>query len=101
MNQVQLNAIYNHPSGFFARGDATWYAQSNSGYDTQYNPAGEPGDSFWELNAFIGYRSPHRRIETSLGLLNIGNQGYNLNPLNIYNQLPYKRTIAYSLTVNF
>jgi Tfp pilus assembly protein PilF len=101
MNQVELTAIYNHPSGVFARGDATWYSQSNSGYDTQYNPGGEPGDSFWELNAFIGYRSPHRRIETSLGLLNISNQGYSLNPLNIYNQLPYKRTIAYNFTINF
>jgi tetratricopeptide (TPR) repeat protein len=101
LNQVAFTAIYNHPSGFFAKGDATWYAQSNSGYDTQNSPSGEPGDSFWELNAFVGYRSPHRRIETSLGLLNIGNQGYNLNPLNIYNQLPYKRTIAYNFTINF
>jgi tetratricopeptide (TPR) repeat protein len=101
LNQVELTAIYNHPSGFFAKGGATWYSQANSGYVTQNDPSGEPGDSFWELNAFVGYRSPQRRIETSVGLLNIGNQGYNLNPLNIYNQLPYKRTIAFNFQINF
>lgn len=101
LNQIDLTAVYNHPSGFFAEGEAVWYSQYNSGYDTQFNPSGEPSDSFWELNAYIGYRSPHRRIQTSLGLLNIGNQGYNLNPLNIYNELPYKRTIALSFELNF
>jgi Flp pilus assembly protein TadD len=101
LNQLDFTAAYNHPSGFFAEGEATWYSQYNSGYVTADNPAGEPGDSFWELNAFVGYRSPHRRIQTSLGLLNIANQGYNLNPLNLYNELPYKRTIALSFQINF
>jgi len=101
LNQLDFTAAYNHPSGFFAEGEATWYSQYNSGYVTTDNPAGEPGDSFWELNTFVGYRSPHRRIQTSLGLLNIANQGYNLNPLNLYNELPYKRTIALSFQINF
>ncbi len=101
LNQITLTASYNHPSGFFAKGDATWYAQGNSGYVTQINPAGEPGDSFWELNAYVGYRSPQRRVEVSLGLLNIGNQGYSLNPLNIYQELPFKRTLALNCQINF
>ncbi len=96
LSQVDLTAIYNHPSGFFAEGEALWNSQYNSGYTP-----GEPGDEFWQFNAFIGYRSPHRRMQASIGLLNIGNQGYNLNPLNLYNELPYKRTLALSFQFNF
>jgi hypothetical protein len=96
LHQLDFTARYNHPSGFFAEGEALWDSQYNSGYTPS-----EPGDAFWQLNAYIGYRSPHRRIQTSLGLLNIANQGYNLNPLNLYNELPYKRTLALSFQFNF
>jgi hypothetical protein len=96
LNQVDLLMVYNHPCGFFAQGDAQWYGQSNSGY----NP-GEPGDNFWQLNAFVGYRSPGRKAEVSFGLLNITDQNYNLNPLNLYNELPRSRTLALRLQVNF
>ena len=96
LSQIDLTVIYNHPSGFFAEGKALWNSQYNSGYTPE-----EPGDEFWQFNAFIGYRSPHRRMQASLGLLNIGNQGYNLNPLNLYNELPYKRTLALSFEFNF
>jgi outer membrane receptor protein involved in Fe transport len=96
LQQLSLSAIYNHPCGFFAQGEADWYAQSNSGY----TPA-EPGDDFWQLNAFAGYRFLHRRGEITLGLLNITDQNYNLNPLNLYNELPRSRTLAVRLQVNF
>jgi tetratricopeptide (TPR) repeat protein len=96
LHQLDLTARYNHPSGFFAEGEALCDSQYNSGYTPS-----EPGDTFWQFNAFIGYRSPRRRIQTSLGLLNIANQGYNLNPLNLYNELPYKRTLALSFQFNF
>jgi uncharacterized protein involved in outer membrane biogenesis len=96
LQQVDCTAIYNHPRGFFAEGEALWNRQDNTGYTPD-----EPGDAFWQLNAFIGYRSPHRRAEISLGLLNINNQDYNLNPLNIYNELPRKRTLIVSFKLNF
>jgi len=96
LKQVDLLMVYNHPCGFFAQPEAHWYGQSNSGY----NP-GEPGDNFWQLNAFVGYRSPGRKAEVSLGLLNITDQDYNLNPLNLYNELPRSRTLALSLRLNF
>src|SRR5208282_2123446 len=63
LNQVDLTANYNHPCGFFAEGDALWYGQSNEGY----TPA-EPGDDFWQFNAFAGWRSPRRRMEVTAGL---------------------------------
>jgi hypothetical protein len=37
----------------------------------------------------------------TVGLLNIAGQDYNLNPLNIYNELPRARTLAVSLKLNF
>src|SRR5665213_762401 len=96
LQQVDLTAIYNHPSGFFAEGEALWFGQRNEGY----TPA-EPGDNFWQFNLFAGYRALHRKMEASIGLLNIAGQNYNLNPLNIYNELPRARTIAVRLQFNF
>lgn len=96
LNQLDLTAIYNHPSGFFIEGEALWFNQNNAGY----TPA-EPGDDFWQFNVFAGYRSPRRNVEVEIGLLNIADQGYNLNPLNIYNELPLTRTLAGRLQINF
>ena len=96
LQQLSLSAIYNHPCGFFAQGEANWYDQSNSGY----NPA-EPGGDFWQLNAFAGYRFLHRKGQVTLGILNLTGQNYSLNPLNLYNELPRSRTLLVSLQLNF
>jgi outer membrane receptor protein involved in Fe transport len=96
LNQLNLFAIFNHPCGFFAQGETVWYAQNNMGYG-----GGEPGDDFWEFNAFAGYRFPRRHAELMLGVLNITDQNYKLNPLNVYSQLPRERTLAVRLNVNF
>jgi tetratricopeptide (TPR) repeat protein len=96
LNQVDLLVVYNHPCGFFVQPEAHWYAQNNSGY----NP-GEPGANFWQFNAFIGYRFPRRKAEITLGFLNITGQNYNLNPLNLYNELPRSRTLALRLQLSF
>ena len=61
----------------------------------------EPGDDFWQFNAFAGYRFLHRKAEVTLGLLNITDQNYNLNPLNLYNELPRSRTLALRLQLSF
>ena len=96
LQQLSLSAIYNHPCGFFAQGEANWYDQSNSGY----NPA-EPGGDFWQFNAFAGYRFLHRKGQVTLGILNLTGQNYSLNPLNLYNELPRSRTLLVSLQLNF
>jgi len=96
LNQVNLFAIYNHPCGFFAEGEALWYGQNNIGYQGT-----EPGDDFWQFNGLVGYRFPRRRAELTLALLNISGQNYKLNPLNIYNELPRERTLAVQFSVNF
>jgi len=95
LQQINLSAIYNHPSGFFAQGEARWYAQSNSGYSPT------EGDDFWQLNTFVGYRFPRRKAELLLGVLNLTDQDYHLNPLNLYNELPRSRTLELRLQFNF
>jgi Tfp pilus assembly protein PilF len=92
LNQLNLFTLFNHPSGFFARAEGNWYSQSNDGYD----PA-VPGDDFWQVNLFGGYRFWHRHAQIQLGVLNLNDQDYHLNPLNLYTDLPRQRTF----TVNF
>jgi tetratricopeptide (TPR) repeat protein len=96
LNQLSLFAVYNHPSGFFAKAEAVWYSQVNRGY----SPA-EPGDHFWQLNALMGYRFWHRKAEATIGVLNITDRDYHLNPLNIYDNLPRERTLAVRFRLNF
>ena len=96
LNQLDLTAIYNHPSGFYAESEALWFGQSNYGY----TPA-EPGDSFWQFNLFGGYHFLRRRGEVTVGVLNITGQDYSLNPLNIYNELPRSRTFVARLQLDF
>jgi tetratricopeptide (TPR) repeat protein len=97
LHQVTLYAIYNHPSGFFAQAQAVWTAQDNNdGFK-----GGEPGDDFWHANAFVGYRFWRRRAEVSVGVLNIGDRDYKLEPLTLYNELPRERTFVARLSLKF
>ena len=97
LHQINLFGLYNHPSGIFAQLSSVWTAQSNEGY----TPDDRPGDDFWQHNFYVGYRFPKRRAEVRLGLLNIADQDYQLNPLNYYLELPRARTLTASLKLNF
>jgi outer membrane receptor for monomeric catechols len=96
LNQVNLYAVYNHPSGFFGQFESLWMGQNNSGY----TPA-LPYDSFWQFNVFAGFRFPRRRAEIRLGILNLTDQDYNLNPLNLTPYLWRDRTFTATLRFNF
>lgn len=96
LQQLNLTAICNLPTGFFTEGEALWFRQDNQGYTPD-----EPGDDFWQCNLFAGYRSPRRKMEVTVGLLNIAGKDYHLNPLNIYNELPRTRTLEVRLQINF
>jgi Tfp pilus assembly protein PilF len=100
LQQADLTAIYNHRCGFFAEGEALWSDQSNGGYPNA-TTAAEPGDDFWQFNLYAGWHFPRRKAELSVTLLNIAGQDYQLNPLNIYNELPRSRTLAMRLQINF
>jgi tetratricopeptide (TPR) repeat protein len=96
LNQLDLFAIYQHPCGFFARFDALWSQQSNHGYSPDL-----PGDNFWQFNIYAGYRFLQRRCEARLGLVNMTDRDYKLNPLTLYNELPRERMLTVSFKFQF
>ena len=96
LHQLMMFVNYNHPCGFFAQFQSIWSSQSNSGYS-----GSRPGDDFWQHNIAVGYRFARRRAEVQLALLNLTDQDYRLNPLNLYSELPRERTLAVSLKFNF
>jgi outer membrane receptor protein involved in Fe transport len=86
----------NHPSGFFAGWDSTWRQQWLSG-------AGAPGtgDVFWQHDVHVGYRWPRRHAEVRLGVLNLTDTDYRLDPLNLMAEPARQRVVQASLRVNF
>ncbi|MDB6123592.1 MAG: TonB-dependent receptor [Pedosphaera sp.] len=96
LHQLNLYALYNHRCGFFSQVESIWSGQSNQGYAVDL-----PGDDFWQFNTFCGYRFPRRLAEIRLGVLNIADRNYNLNPLNLYSDLPRTRTFVASFKFNF
>ncbi len=96
LHLVSLDASFQHPSGFFASIEGEWWRQ-----DLGEDLSSFPGDQFWQANAQMGYRSPRRRVEISLGVLNITGQDYCLSPINLYPNLPRQRTFAARLQFNF
>jgi len=96
LQTVNLHANWNHPSGLFSRLEANWYHQNNSGFATA-----EPGDDFWQCNAYVGCRFWQRRAELTVGLLNVFDQNYQLEPLNLYNEMARSRTFLARLKISF
>ena len=96
LHQVRCYARYNHESGVYMQWDAVWSRQTNRGYTPRL-----PGDDFWQINAFAGYRFAQRRAQVQVGILNLTDNDYQLNPLNLYQELPRERMFVASLRFNF
>ena len=118
LHELSLYALYNHPSGFFARGEANYYRQANANYvvgaalsdpDENFNSTlsvtntnkGLPGDDFWQINVLAGYRFSRNQCEISCGVLNLTNRDYHLSPLNPYDELPRERTFIVRCKLSF
>ncbi|MEI6872026.1 MAG: TonB-dependent receptor, partial [Verrucomicrobiota bacterium] len=118
LHTICLQAHYNHPSGFFAQGEANWYRQtseawgkdgSGSYYDDNLDlqkiviPRHDilPSYDFWQFNALAGYRFYRNRCEVSCGVLNIAGKDYLLNTLNPNEELPRERTFVVRCRVSF
>ena len=96
LHQVGLQARFNHPSGIFAGTEGVWYGQ------TAASEAGHLASSwFWQWHAHCGWRSPQRRVEVSLAVLNILDQAQGLHPINLHSDPPQRRTLAVSCRLNF
>ena len=96
LQQVDLHARFNSECGFFAQSDVVWLHQSN-----RQNGIAPGREAFWQLNAFIGYRFLERRAEVRLGVLNLTDQDYRLNPLNVHVEYPRERTFYASVKLYF
>lgn len=96
LHQTALYAIYNHRCGWFTQLQALWTSQCNDGF-----VADESTDDFWQLNAFTGYRFARRRAEVAVGVLNITDEDYKLEPLTLYNELPRERTFVARFSFKF
>jgi tetratricopeptide (TPR) repeat protein len=96
LHQFGLAATWQHPSGFFARGDFREMLQRLG--DSSAQPR---GDDFPLLNLFLGYRFPRRRGELTLGIMNLCDQDYHFSPLNYHPEFPHERVFYTRFTLNF
>jgi outer membrane receptor for monomeric catechols len=62
---------------------------------------GAGDDDFWQFNVSVGYRFHRNLAEISLGILNLTDTNYTLNPLNLYQELPRERTLLVRAKLNF
>ncbi len=95
MQQVGLSGLYIHPCGVFARAESWWFIQHNLG-----DSSGLRGESLQQINLYAGYLFPRRRGELTIGILNVTDQDYRLNPLNPYSELPRERLFYARLKIN-
>ena len=96
LHQLLLAALFNHPSGAFGQFNAIWSEQTNRDYRQDLD-----GDDFWHYNVLVGYRFLRRHGEVAIGILNLTDRDYELNPLTLYSELPRERTFVASLKFYF
>ena len=53
-----------------------------------------------DANLYIGYRFPRERGDITIGVLNLADEDYRLNPLNPYVDLPRERLFYARLRLN-
>ncbi len=98
LNELSLFGNYYLPCGFFSQFQGNWWIQHNA--DNNLAVA-EPGADFWQFNLYGGYRFPRRHIEMAIGLVNMFNQGYNVDPVTYFLEQARTRTLVASLKFNF
>jgi len=94
LNEVSLFANFAVPCGFFSQLQANYWRQFDS-------LPGEGGDGFWQLNYYAGYRFPHRHVELSVGVINITDQDYHIDPVTYFLEQAHKREFVASMKFNF
>ena len=99
LHTLTLDALTYTAAGFFAKAEAAWHLQTSLADPTLGGAL--PDDNFWQFNLLVGYRSPRRHFEGTLGLLNLADQNYRLHPINLYLDLPRERTLVVMVRFNF
>ena len=96
LHNLSLTANFHHSSGLFGQWESTWHHQNNSGYSPTLG-----GNDFWQHNVMAGYRFPRRYAELRVGVLNLLDTDYRLNPLSLHAPLPRGRTFVAGVRINF
>lgn len=110
LHSVSLSGLYRHSSGVFARSEGLFFLQDRA-WKGRFGP-GEPpplpgdpriapGDQFWQVNLYAGFRFRRQRGEVAVGILNLLDEDYRLDPLNQHAELPRSRTFYARLLLNF
>lgn len=103
-HQAAWFAVFNHPSGWFATTDVSWYWQSSS---VTADPGGSatrqraPAEVFPQINLVLGFRFLQRRGEIAVGGLNLTGEDYRLNPISLYPELPRERVFYARVRLRF
>ncbi|HEY3913480.1 MAG TPA: TonB-dependent receptor, partial [Verrucomicrobiae bacterium] len=95
LNEVSLFANYELPCGFFSQFQVNWWDQENIA------SMDEPGDSFYQLNLYAGYRFMRRRAELTIGVINLNNSDYHIDPVTYFLEQAHNRTFVASFKFNF
>src|SRR5262249_26291882 len=101
LQQLDLSALYTHPCGFFAQAQGLWFHQRSEQQHLDRPSVELPDEDFWQLNLFVGYRFAQRRAELLVGGLNLTDQDYHLNPINLHAELPRARSLLVQFKFNF
>ncbi len=101
LHHLDASLLLNDPSGFFAEFNAFWYLQDSEVETHPVSSEPVPTEQFWQLNAFLGWRLAQRRAEIRLGLLNLTDQDYRLDPLSLTASLPRQRTLYLGCRLDF
>ena len=96
LQRFGLAATWQHPSGFYVRGEFWELVQQLGGSTTQ-----PPGDDLPLLNLYAGYRFPHRRGELTVGVMNMCDKDYHFSPLNYHEEYPHSRAFYTRFRFNF
>jgi hypothetical protein len=96
LHTVSISGRFQHPTGWFAEWQSVWRHQDNEGVGAAVRT-----EDFWQHHLFAGYRFPRQRAEIRLGILNLADTDYRLNPLSLDLPPPRERTLTASLKLNF
>jgi tetratricopeptide (TPR) repeat protein len=96
MQEAGGSIFYNHPSGLFAQQIMRWIWQNNLG------PSSSLSDEYLpQLDLLAGYRLPRQRGDLTVGVLNLTDEDYHLNPVNAYVEYPRERVFYARVRFSF
>jgi hypothetical protein len=96
LHQLTLFLQQEFASGLYGLFQARWNHQSNDGYTP-----GRPVEDFWQFDVFVGWRFWRNHVDATVGLINLSDQDYRLNPLTPYNDISRQREFVARLRFNF